>query len=264
MEPERAKDLSPGVDRYAFVEHTLDGETAYRCHLRDYRSLLVVRGEVALRHARGSRHYPPGEGWHAPPGTVYRIVSVGTEPAVVIEAGTARGGPARGDTAEADPAQATCFTYPDLSGYTVDKPWGYEVWYTRNLAQPGYALKRIHMTAGHQSSLQSHRYKAETNYVIEGEATVLAGLTAPDDVTVAVDSGALTTTVHRPGTGWSSPPGELHRVIARRDYTAIEVSTPELDDVIRWQDDSGRGHGRIESEHAGGGTSGRGTSGGGR
>ena len=55
------------------------------------------------------------------------------------------------------------------------------------------------------------------------------------------------------GSGWSSPPGELHRVIARRDYTAIEVSTPELDDVIRWQDDTGRGHGRIESEHAGDG-----------
>ena len=49
----------------------------------------------------------------------------------------------------------------------------------------------------------------------------------------------------------NAPPGELHRVIARCDYTAIEVSTPELDDVIRWQDDTGRGHGRIESEHTG-------------
>ena len=38
-------------------------------------------------------------------------------------------------------------------------------------------------------------------------------------------------------------------MIAEKDYTAIEVSTPELDDVIRWQDDSNRNHGRIEKEH---------------
>ncbi len=246
MEHLHSKDLSPGVDRYVFVEHTLDGTTAYRGHRRDYRSLLVVRGAVALRHARGIRRCGAGEGWHAPPGAVYRIASISAQPAVVIEAGTARE-----DAAQADPAQATCFTYPDLSRHTVEKPWGYEVWYTSNLTEPGYALKRIHVAAGHQSSLQSHRYKAETNYVIEGEATLLSGLTAPDDVTEAIDIGELTATVHRAGGGWSSPPGELHRVIAWRAYTAIEVSTPELDDVIRWQDDTGRGHGRIESEHTG-------------
>ncbi len=244
MEPAHRKNLSPGVDRYIFVEHTIDGATAYRSHRRDYRSLLVLRGTVALQHARGGRTYGPGEGWHAPPGAVYRIAPIGAEPAVLIEAGSARG-----DTAEASPWQATSFTYADLSGYTVDKPWGYEVWYTRNITELGYALKRIHMTAGHQSSLQSHRHKAETNYVIEGEATVLSGLVAPEDITEAIELARLKTSVHRPGTGWSSPPGELHRVIARRDYTAIEVSTPELDDVIRWQDDTGRGHGRIESEH---------------
>jgi mannose-6-phosphate isomerase-like protein (cupin superfamily) len=243
-----SRTLSPGVDRYEFVEHALDGAAAYRSHPRDYRSFLVLRGVAELEHAQGSRRYGAGEGWHAPPGAVYRMASIGTEPALVIEAGSARG-----DTAQADPEQATSFSYLELSRYTVDKPWGYEVWYTHNLTEPGYALKRIHMTAGHQSSLQSHRYKAETNYVIEGEATVLAGLTAPDHTGQAIDTGLLTTTVHRPGDGWSSPSGELHRVIARRDYTAIEVSTPELDDVIRWQDDTARGHGRIESEHAGSG-----------
>jgi mannose-6-phosphate isomerase-like protein (cupin superfamily) len=241
-----ARDLSPGADRYIFVEHWLDGATFFRGHPRDHRSLLVVRGAVALEHARGRLRYSPGEGWHAPPGAVYRMAVIGAGPAVVIEAGTVLG-----ETTEADPEHATSFDYLDLSGYTVDKPWGYEVWYTSNLAEPGYALKRIHMTAGHQSSLQSHRYKAETNYVVEGEATVLSGLTAPDDVTGPIEVSLLANAVHRAGSGWYSPPGELHRVIARRDYTAIEVSTPELDDVIRWQDDTGRSHGRIESEHAG-------------
>lgn len=240
------RDLSPGADRYVFIEHVLDGDTFFRSHPRDHRSLLVLRGTVELQHARGRRGYSPGQGWHAPGGAVYRMTSIGAEPAVVIEAGGARG-----DVTEADPEHAISFAYLDLSQYTVDKPWGYEVWYTHNLNEPGYALKRIHMTAGHQSSLQSHRHKAETNYVIEGQATVLAGLMAPDDITQPIEVNRLTATVHRVGSGWFSPPGELHRVIAWRDYTAIEVSTPELDDVIRWQDDSGRGHGRIESEHGG-------------
>lgn len=43
----------------------------------------------------------------------------------------------------------------------------------------------------------------------------------------------------------------LHRVIAESDYTSVEVSTPELDDVIRWADDTNRGNGRIEVEHVG-------------
>ena len=41
-------------------------------------------------------------------------------------------------------------------------------------------------------------------------------------------------------------------IIASEDYTAIEVSTPELDDVIRWQDDTDRGSGRLDHEHNGG------------
>ena len=44
-----------------------------------------------------------------------------------------------------------------LSDYKVDKPWGFENWYTDNLDNPSYALKRIHMEKGFQSSLQSHQ-----------------------------------------------------------------------------------------------------------
>jgi quercetin dioxygenase-like cupin family protein len=242
----RTRDLCPATDKYVFAEHVIDGETPGRIHPLDYRSLLVLRGAVELRHARGSRWYGPGQGWHAPPGAVYRIASIGAGPAAVIEAGSARG-----PTTQADPRQAASFGYQDLSGYTVGKPWGYEIWYTSNLTGPGYALKRIRMIAGHQSSLQSHQYKAETCYVIEGEATVLSGRTVPGDITAGIDTTRLTARVYRPGTGWTSPPGELHQVIARRDYTAIEVSAPELDDVIRWGDDTGPGHGRIAAEHDG-------------
>jgi quercetin dioxygenase-like cupin family protein len=234
------KNLAPGVDRYLFTEHTVDSGRTTRHHPHDHRSFLVVSGSVSVAHGDATRDYGPGTGWHAPAGAVYSIGGRG----VVIEAGTAHGtdAPAPDD---AGPALT------DLSTYTVDKPWGAETWYTSNVDGCEYALKRISMTAGHQSSLQSHRYKAETNHVIDGEATVLSGRQAPQDVTAVVDPATLTVTVHRPGTGWSSPPGELHRVIAHRDYTAIEVSTPELDDVIRWSDDTGRGNGRIDTEHRG-------------
>jgi hypothetical protein len=44
-------------------------------------------------------------------------------------------------------------------------------------------------------------------------------------------------------------PGYVHRVVATTDLEFMEASTPELDDVIRLQDDSGRTHGRISYEH---------------
>ena len=48
---------------------------------------------------------------------------------------------------------------------------------------------------------------------------------------------------------FTNVPGEVHRVFSLEDYTAYEASTPELDDVIRIQDDSSRKSGRILSEH---------------
>lgn len=256
------------ADAYLFAEHTIEPgrATPYRSQPRDHRSFVVIAGRVRLESADGGpaapRTFGHLEGWHALPGCVHRIVNDGDEPAVVIEAGSLLGETVEAaDPAGAVPSEAPrqgrrdatapC-RCPDVSDYTVNKPWGGEVWYTQNLPDLPYALKRITMTKGHQSSLQSHRRKRETNYVIEGEATVLGGAFAPDDLDAVIDVDGLTRTVYRARTGWTNPPGELHRVIAHADYTSIEVSTPELDDVIRWQDDTGRGHGRIDSEHAGG------------
>ena len=78
--------------------------------------------------------------------------------------------------------------------------------------------------------------------------TVLNGTLAPADGG-AVDAAAIPRQTHGPRTGWTSSPGMLHRVIAETDYTSIEVSTPELDDVVRWEDDTARGNGRIAAEH---------------
>jgi mannose-6-phosphate isomerase-like protein (cupin superfamily) len=233
------------ADRYLFRSYTLSAEPGpCRRHSADTRSFVVVSGRIAVElPGRLPVEYGLLTGFHAGPGAVYRLRSVSPEPAVVLEAGSPLG-----PTSVAAATTLVADLLP-LADHRVTKPWGFEVWYTDNLPDPPYALKQIHMTAGHRSSLQSHDRKAETNLVVDGEATVLNGGTAPDDPAVGVDPGALPRSVHGPGSGWSSPPRMLHRVIAERDYTAIEVSTPELDDVTRWQDDAGRGSGRIESEH---------------
>ena len=123
-----------------------------------------------------------------------------------------------------------------VSTYRVNKPWGYEIWMEINAF---YVLKLIHMNAGERSSLQSHEHKYETNFVIEGEAEVL----------LENGAGELESRVYVAGTGWSVPIGRKHRVIAKTSYTAIEASTPHLDDVVRYEDDSGRQSGKINGEH---------------
>ena len=123
-----------------------------------------------------------------------------------------------------------------LSRYTVNKPWGHEQWLELN---EFYAYKVIHMKKGNQSSLQLHEKKVEANYVIDGTAEVL----------LEDDKGVLRSQIFEAGTGWVVPVGRKHRVIAKTDYTALEVSTPHLDDVVRFHDDSDRPSGKINSEH---------------
>jgi|TARA_R100001443_G_scaffold113073_1_gene127305 mannose-6-phosphate isomerase-like protein (cupin superfamily) len=123
-----------------------------------------------------------------------------------------------------------------VSNYRVEKPWGYELWLELN---EFYAYKVIHMNKGNKSSLQSHDHKIEANYVIEGEAEVL----------LENDKGILESRVFKAGSGWTVPLNRKHRVIAKTDYTALEVSTPHLNDVVRFEDDTNRESGKIDSEH---------------
>ena len=123
-----------------------------------------------------------------------------------------------------------------VSNYRVEKPWGYELWLELN---EFYAYKVIHMNKGNKSSLQSHDHKIEANYVIEGEAEVL----------LENDKGVLESRIFKAGSGWTVPLNRKHRVIAKTDYTALEVSTPHLNDVVRFEDDTNRESGKIDSEH---------------
>lgn len=119
----------------------------------------------------------------------------------------------------------------------VTKPWGKEVWLELN---DRYCYKRIYINAGTRTSFQYHNMKSETNYIIEGEA----------EVWLENDNGVVEKFNMKAGDFFNVTPPKKHRVIAVTDIILQEVSTPEVDDVIRIEDDAKRPDGRIESEHA--------------
>jgi mannose-6-phosphate isomerase-like protein (cupin superfamily) len=110
----------------------------------------------------------------------------------------------------------------------VDKPWGYElIWALTDV----YCGKVLFVKAGESLSLQLHREKDESWLVQSGRARVELG--EEGDAELAVD-------VVEPGASFRFVPGTVHRVTALEDTTILEVSTPQLDDVVRLEDRYGR------------------------
>jgi len=117
----------------------------------------------------------------------------------------------------------------DISGmHVVDKPWGREIWWA---VTDRYVGKRIEVKAGHALSLQYHQRKMGTLYFLEGTARLQVG----------EESREVT-----PGHAITLAPGTVHRVEAISDVVFFEVSTPELDDVVRLEDR----YGRVEASEA--------------
>ena len=110
----------------------------------------------------------------------------------------------------------------------VEKPWGHELWWALT---ERYAGKVLHVRAGHRLSVQYHERKDESSYLLRGRMLLVKGERAD----------ALTTTEIAPGHTWRNRPGEVHTIEALEDSDVLEVSTPELDDVVRISDDYGRG-----------------------
>jgi mannose-6-phosphate isomerase len=110
----------------------------------------------------------------------------------------------------------------------VEKPWGWELIWALSDA---YCGKVLFVRAGQSLSLQFHREKDESWLVREGRATVELG---------AVGEKALKEEVVGPGAAFRFRPGTVHRVTALEDTTILEVSTPQLDDVVRLEDAYGR------------------------
>ena len=110
----------------------------------------------------------------------------------------------------------------------VEKPWGYElIWAVTDV----YVGKVLFVTAGHSLSLQFHREKDESWLVQSGRAKLELG---------SAGDAMLKVEVIGPGASFRFTPGTVHRVLAIEDTTILEVSTPELDDVVRLEDRYGR------------------------
>ena len=108
----------------------------------------------------------------------------------------------------------------------VPKPWGYELIFART---GRYVGKILHINRGESLSLQYHEVKEETLYVVEGEMSL----------TVEWE-GERRTLPLRKGESFHIPPRLIHRMEAVVDTDVAEVSTPELDDVVRLEDRYGR------------------------
>tara|TARA_R110000824_G_C15000544_1_gene656185 strand:+ start:329 stop:718 length:390 start_codon:yes stop_codon:yes gene_type:complete len=113
----------------------------------------------------------------------------------------------------------------------IDKPWGYErIWAHTDR----YVAKYIFISAGQQLSRQYHEHKDETIYVLKGPLILELGPDNEDDNILTL--GMLE------GESYHVRPHAVHRFCAPTDFDVelIEVSTPELSDVIRLEDDYGR------------------------
>ncbi len=109
----------------------------------------------------------------------------------------------------------------------VEKPWGYELHWAKT---DRYVGKLIHVNAGHALSLQYHNRKDETIYLHSGR--LLFEIQEPGRDLVKREM--------RPGERVHIMPKTVHRMTAIEDSDIFEVSTPELDDVVRLEDRYGR------------------------
>jgi mannose-6-phosphate isomerase len=109
----------------------------------------------------------------------------------------------------------------------VSKPWGYELWFAHT---DRYAGKLLYVNAGHRLSIQYHEHKDETSYLLSGRVLLSQGSS----------SDQLSDREIGPGAVWRNEPWIVHTIQALENAVVVEVSTPELDDVVRLADRYGR------------------------
>lgn len=109
----------------------------------------------------------------------------------------------------------------------VEKPWGYELHFA---VTDRYVGKVLFIRAGESLSLQYHTQKEESVYVQSGLLKL----------TIDGDGGQLIEKTLRPGEACHVRPGTRHRFAADHDTTLFEVSTTEIDDIVRLEDRYGR------------------------
>jgi mannose-6-phosphate isomerase len=109
----------------------------------------------------------------------------------------------------------------------VQKPWGHEVVWAET---DRYAGKVLVIETGRRLSLQYHQRKLESIFVLSGRLRFF----------LEGDDGEIRSEELRAGDAREIPVGRIHRFEAIERVELAEVSTPELDDVVRVEDDFGR------------------------
>jgi oxalate decarboxylase/phosphoglucose isomerase-like protein (cupin superfamily) len=141
----------------------------------------------------------------------------------------------------------------------VKKPWGYELWIASSGTGSKFAMKEIFINSGHKTSYQFHELKEESAIILSGEGTLFLSEKKIDinkfksgqyndselkDIIKNLQSFKISK-----GSTMQIKPCYIHSILAVTDIKLIESSTLELDDVFRLFDSTGRGHGKINSEH---------------
>jgi mannose-6-phosphate isomerase-like protein (cupin superfamily) len=114
-------------------------------------------------------------------------------------------------------------------GQIVDKPWGHELIWAHT---ERYVGKILHINKGESLSYQYHRVKDETVRLLEGAM----------EMDLEIDNRKSTIRL-KSGDCLHITPGMKHRMTAIETCDVLEVSTPELDDVVRLEDRYGRAGG---------------------
>ena len=109
----------------------------------------------------------------------------------------------------------------------VDKPWGHELIWAH---ADRYVGKILVIETGRRLSLQRHEIKDESILVLSGRLRLF----------LEDDDGVVRTQELGPGDHRRVRTGRIHRYESIERCELVEVSTPELDDVIRLEDDFGR------------------------
>lgn len=106
----------------------------------------------------------------------------------------------------------------------IEKPWGKEEVIEIN---DKYMVKKLTMWKNHRCSLQLHNHKKETIYVLSGKLRIISGPNKEE----------LSSRVYLEGETITISPGVVHRMEGAEDSIYLEASTPEMDDVVRLDDD---------------------------
>jgi mannose-6-phosphate isomerase-like protein (cupin superfamily) len=109
----------------------------------------------------------------------------------------------------------------------IEKPWGYETIWAEGAAFVG---KVLHIEEGHRLSLQFHREKDEAILVQSGRVELL----------LEDERGQLRSRELQVGDAARILPGRRHRFTALTTCDIVEVSTAQLEDIVRLEDDYGR------------------------